>query len=188
MEENMQLLAPNGWEASPYYAFFHPTPEQSYQANLLFCEHTNRIFKKKETIPTFEEYMQDYEEDNLPVKPEAELYELIGRLVYMLCEYNNIKDPSGCIIALEDGRDGGEFIAQLLNMHYPLDEKEFVDSDVYSAICLEDYIDPYPVWLLFFQRMKAHHYDMFIEAENASSADILQAYREVYGKQPLYKN
>lgn len=188
MEKNMRFLAPNGWEASPYFAFRHPTPEQQYKSYIHFCKRTNLILKKKEALPTFEEYMEDYQEEEIPIKPEIELHELIGSLLYNLngIEFN---DPSGIPIALEGGRGGAEFVSQFLNMHYPLDQKEFIYLDFFNISSGEEHIDALPIWLLFFRRMKENSYDMFYQIKNDSSElpTFVRAYQEVYGKNPLLK-
>lgn len=190
MEENMRLLAPNGWEASPYFYFRHPTPEQSYDSYLRMNERIRPMLRNEEILKdktfnlTFVEYIEEKEEEDLPIRPEVELHELIGELLYNLREIE-LKDPTGVPIAIEGSRGGATLISQFLNMHYPLDEKEFVYLDFFNANEGLGFIDPLPIYLLFFQRMKEKGYDMFYQLKTSKVLELpsfVQAYQKVYNK------
>ena len=191
-DDTMAQLAPDGWGNSAFFRFFHPTPKQDYAAFVEITEGYNRdgtdLFGNPRApipIPTLEEYTQTDWEGPRPVRPRAELLELLGRVIYEL-EYCRVKHPSGCVIRFEIGRDWGRLIAQLLNMHYPLDERDFDAYDFFNTTVLENYIDPSPVWQLFFQRMKAAGYQLLC-FEYGGGEDLpllMHNYREVYGRLP----
>ncbi len=190
----MAQLASDGWEHSPLFAFFHPTLEQAYEGHLRFRQGTDRwverIFKGKDKpspLPTLEEFASDDDwDEKLPLQPKAELLELLGRVIFELEQYR-VKHPSDCLIRFEIGRDWGTFIAQLLNMHYPLDEREFHEYDFYSTTFLEYYIDPSPVWQLFFRRMKVVGYALLRPPHEYNGEELplsLRMYQGVYGSLP----
>lgn len=174
MEENMRLLAPNGWESSPYFAFFHPTAHQQFQADLSF--HKNLKVFENDPPPVIE----DYEDDTEPIKEEAELQELLGRVLYELLDEDQIVSPCGCIYDVDRNKYCAEVIAQFLNMHYPTDEIVFTLYSFFNVGNIHKYIDPYPVYVLFFQRLKAKGYKIIFGAEHSSPRRI-KAYKEVYG-------
>lgn len=174
--------------------FFYPTLEQAYEGHLRFRQGMNRMIEqiskgkdKPNPLPTLEEFASDGDwDEQLPHHPQAELLELLGRVVFELERYR-VQHPSGCIIRFESGRDWGTFIAQLLNMHYPLDEREFYEYDFYSTTFLEYYIDPSPAWQLFFHRMKLAGYALLRSSHNYKDEELplsLRVYQEVYGSLP----
>ena len=193
-DDTMRELAPDGWEHSPLFVFFHPTLEQAYEGHLRFRQGMNRMIEriskgkdKPNPLPTLEEFASENDwDEKLPHHPQAELLELLGRVIFELEQYR-VQHPSGCIIHFEIGRDWGTFIAQLLNMHYPLDEREFYEYDFYSTTFLEYYIDPSPVWQLFFRRMKLAGYDLLRPPHSYKDKKLplpLRVYQEVYGSLP----
>ena len=193
LDESMPELAPGGWEDSPWFTFFHPTLEQDYEAYVDITEGNNQdgtdLFGNPQPpvpILTLEEYARTEWEGPSPTQPRAELLELLGRLIYEL-EYCQAKHPSGCIIRFEIGRDWGTFIAQLLNMHYPLDEKDFDCYDFFNVTVLGNYIDPSPIWQLFFRRMKAAGYELLRPRYEELGEDLpllLRNYQIVYSQLP----
>ena len=183
----MRQLAPDGWEDAPWFTFFHPTLEQDYEAYVDITELNNRdgtdLFGKPQPpvpVLTLEEYAETEWEEPSPTQPRAELLELLGRVIYEL-EYYRVKHPSGCIIRFEIGRNWGMFIAQLLNMHYPLDERAFDAYDFFNVTLLEDYFDPSPVWQLFFRRMKAAGYELLRSSDDDTESLLVRNYRKIYG-------
>ena len=193
-DDTMAQLAPDGWEHSPLFAFFHPTLEQAYEGHLRFRQGIDRaierIFKgkdKPDPLPTLEEFASENDwDEQLPHHPQAELLELLGRVIFELEQYR-VQHPSGCIIRFEIGRDWGTFIAQLLNMHYPLDKREFDAYDFFNTTVLENYVDPLPVWQLFFRRMKLAGYALLRSSHDYRDEELplsLRVYREVYGSLP----
>ena len=183
----MRQLAPDGWEDSPWFLFFHPTLEQDYEAYVDITEGNNRdgtdLFGNPQPpvpVLTLEEYARTEWEGPSPTQPQAELLELLGRVIYEL-RYYQIKHPSGCIIRFEIGRDWGRFIAQLLNMHYPLDEREFDTYDFFNVTMLEDYLDPSPVWQLFFRRMKEADYELLQSSDEDTKSLLVRNDRIIYG-------
>ncbi len=193
-DDTMAQLAPDGWEHSPLFVFFHPTLEQAYEGHLRFRQGMNSVIEriskgkdKPNPLPTLEEFASENDwDEKLPHHPQAELLELLGRVIFELEQYR-VQHPSGCIIHFEIGRDWGTFIAQLLNMHYPLDEREFYEYDFYSTTFLEYYIDPSPVWQLFFRRMKLAGYDLLRPPHSYKDKKLplpLRVYQEVYGSLP----
>ncbi len=190
MEENMRLLAPDGWEASPYFVFLHPNPEQRYGSYVK--SHDRWSFmpqRKNEPLLSFDEYIAEEEyEDQLPIRPMQELYELIGNLLYGMSGLE-FRDPSGSIIAIESDRSAATFVASFLNMHYLLDEVDFNEYHFFHMNSPDDHIDPYPIYLLFFERMKEKGYDMIYRMKETpeDTPGLVKAYLEVYRKKPLQK-
>ena len=188
--ETMRKLAPNGWKASPLFAFFHPTLEQAYEGHLRSYHRMNALSQGRfeaDPIPSLATFASNDDwKSELPLRPEAELLEILGMVIYEL-EVYRVAHPSGCLIRFETGRYWGDFIAQLLNMHYPLDERDFVIYDFFNATVLEDYVDLSPVWQLFFRRMKAAGYSLLSPSYRQYKAELplmLHEYRAVYGSLP----
>ena len=190
----MSGLAPDGWENSPLFAFFHPTLEQAYEGHVRFCQSMDHLIEqiskgndKTDPIPTLQEFASDGDwDEKLSLQPKAELLELLGRVIFELEQYR-VQHPSGCLIRFEIGRSWGTLIAQLLNIHYPLDERHFDTYDFFNGTVLENYIDPSPVWQLFFRRMKAVGYELLrpkYEELGEKLPLLLRNYQIVYGQLP----
>ncbi len=184
LEDNLQFLAPIGWSSSAYFPFFHPTAEQQYHANIRLHKRFYE-FLGDTPLPQIEEF----EDDNSPTFIEAELLELLGRVLYELLNNYRLQHKSGAIYEFGSGRSCAEFIAQFFNMHYPQDHINFNDLDFFLALNMDDFINPFQVYVLFFRRLsfqkvKLQFKKREIDIFNDQIPPEIAAYKLVFGKLP----
>jgi len=185
LDDDLQFLAPMGWSSSAYFPFFHPTAEQQYQANIALHKRFYE-FLGDTPLPQIEEF----EDDNSPTFIEAELLELLGRVLYELLNNFQLQHNSGSIYDFGSGRSCADFIAQFFNMHYPQDHTNFTDLDFFLALNMDDYINSFQVYVLFFQRLRFNRVKLIFKKNeqdilNDHTPNEIAAYKLVFGKLPF---
>jgi len=106
-------LCPDGWENSPLFACYHPSPEVLYEEHLRFSRNIKSLFRPKrqsagenlpappeEPEPTFEEFLAKHPPQAKTITPETAIHEpaeLLG-----LCLWDVFSDNHDVIAA--DGR------------------------------------------------------------------------------------
>ncbi len=165
VDKLMHRLAPDGWENSPYFYVFHPTPQQRYEEALRFHENLKRLpFGKNESAddkpPALEEFLN--EKDDKPVEPGKELVELFGHCLWDIFSDNHtVLSSDGCEYDIGSFRGAGGFIAEFINTHLPQEGLRPRRGERY------DYLDFYmgsiwvrgragllPVYELIFKRLQ----------------------------------
>jgi hypothetical protein len=159
----MHILAPQGWEKSPYYRLLHPTLEQQYQEALDWHENLKGGGQKKKeeekSPPTLEEIKEKYEEK--PCYPFDELIQMLGECVWNIFSNNHtVVGPEGEEYDLGSFRGSGGFIADFINEHYPSERISYDYMDFYCAGWHHHRrADLTAVYALLFRRLREKHFD-----------------------------
>ena len=119
-------LAPEGWEASPLKAVFHPSPEQVYEESVQMHRNIQRLKKKQQEgeeeageeadgkEPTLAEIEADWQDP--PADPEREVRELVGMCVWDIFSDNHeVTAADGRVADLGSQRGSAGFIAEWVN-------------------------------------------------------------------------
>ena len=112
-------LAPKGWAASPLVLVDHPTVAQMYDEQVRMHRNLNSLFRKPDAPPpppepTLEEIAAEHEE--VPVVPERECQELLGRCLWdVFSDNHEVIAPDGRKFDLGSMRGSGGFLADIIN-------------------------------------------------------------------------
>ncbi len=115
-------LAPNGWEASPLAAVFHPSAEQIYEETVRMHRNIAELTKARakpdapppSPEPTLEEIQAEHQES--PFETERELQELVGLCLWDIFSDNHeVVADDGRLFDLGSSRSSAGFLADVVN-------------------------------------------------------------------------
>jgi hypothetical protein len=151
-EETIKLLAPDGWENSPYVHYMHPTVEQIFTERMrLFEAHKDSKFFKTE-MPVLEDVIKENEET--PIKPVYEFLDLFGNCLWKIFSDNHtVFDRDGIEYDLGSFRGTGGTIADFINENF-WKESQFGYLDFYCAVSLNFGTPAQNIYELIFTRLK----------------------------------
>lgn len=176
-------LCPEGWENSPLFACYHPSPEVSYEENLAFSRNLKNLFpvrKRKagetaeippeEPEPTFEEFLAKKPPRDTPISAEASIdepAELLGLCLWdVFSDNHKVVAADGRIVDLGSFRGSAGVIADFFEG--VTGNEEGPEDGMWSAWDGGDYMRFYmgtwwlarradlsPVYRLIFHRLKS---------------------------------
>ncbi|MFI5140141.1 MAG: hypothetical protein ACHQIM_20135 [Sphingobacteriales bacterium] len=151
-EETIKLLAPNGWENSPYVHYMHPTTEQIYTEQLrLYEAHKGSKWFKTE-MPIFDNIVNEYEVTQ--VRPLFEFLDFFGTCLWKIFSDNHtVFDEDGVEYDLGSFRGTGSTLSDFINENHWTDE-QFDYLDFYCAMGLKDWLPVQNMYELIFTRLK----------------------------------
>lgn len=166
-------LTPNGWEASPYFAIFHPTLEKAYENSLAIHNNIQHLFSDKkdksiEPFPTFEAFAADFK--NLKIEPDIELSELLARCIWDIFSDNNDVISKNKRYHIGSFRGAAGFIAERLNA-YGKKKYDYMDFYMGSFGC-EDHCDLTPIYEWIFTQLKNEGCDWFFHFTQLGLVDF----------------
>lgn len=163
LEDVLEEFAPNGWQQSPFYNIKHPTPEQRYQEALEWYDREPLFFEKEtkqdEAPPQLEDFPDDGNEEE--VDPLEEMRHILGTCLWdVFSDNHEVIGPEGKAYDIGSFRGSGGFIAQFLNVQYPLERSyDYLDFYMGSGWVLQDRADLTPLYEWIFRRLKANECD-----------------------------
>jgi hypothetical protein len=173
-------LCPEGWESSPLFACFHPSPERSFEEHLKFRRNMRDLFGSREKdamsedtpepddCTTFAEYLAKHPPEPVVLTDEAKVEEpaeLIGLCLWdVFSDNHDVVAADGRLVHLGSFRGSGGTIAEFFEASSPTDP----DSDeLWTAWDRSDYMRFYmgtawiggradltPVYRLIFRRIR----------------------------------
>ncbi len=165
----MDLLAPHGWELSPYVRIHHPSPEQQHSELTILYESMNRLADNRRadsssidrlTVPSVDEIRQKEAETPELVAPLFELLDVYGGCIWSVFSNNHeVIDREGTVYDLGSFRGTGSFLADFIEQQYP-DAPSFTYMSFYCAdLFIERRADVTPVYELIFKRLAEQEFD-----------------------------
>ena len=170
-------LCPEGWQASPLSAVFHPSAEQAYQEHLGFTRNLNSLFQNKkkakpppEPEPSFEEFLASHPQESWQPSEHdliEEPAELLGLCLWDIFSDNHeVITRGGQIVDLGSFRGTAGAIAEFIDdseQGRPSDhdwrrEGDYMRFYMGTAL-ISRRTDLTPVYRLIFQRLKSHGAD-----------------------------
>jgi len=118
----LQELAPDGWEASPVSAVFHPSAVQIYEETVRMHRNLAELAKARprpdapppSPEPTLEEIQTEHQAS--PFETERELQELVGLCLWDIFSDNHeVVAADGRLYDLGSSRSSAGFLADVLN-------------------------------------------------------------------------
>jgi hypothetical protein len=152
-------LAPEGWEASPLVAVFHPSLEQAYAEAVQFHRNLQALpwrgpNRSPTPEPTRETVARDYQQE--PIDTAREVRELVGQCLWDIFSDNHeVIGPDGRVVDIGSFRGAGGFIAACLNRQIGRQEYDYIDFYM-GTIWIAQRADLTPVYQMMFRRLKAH--------------------------------
>ena len=178
-------LFPDGWEASPLFACYHPSPEVRYAESLEFSRNLKRLFSLRrsktgesaevspdEPEPTFEEFLANNPASNREVSAEQaidEPAELLGLCLWdVFSDNHDVIAADGRIVHLGSFRGSAGMISDFFE-GFPRSADDADDGwDTRGCGYMDFYMgtgwvgrraDLGPVYRLIFKRLQAHGAD-----------------------------
>jgi hypothetical protein len=151
-EETIKVLAPDGWENSPYLYYLHPTHDQifAYRMDLYETHKDGKLLKFD--MPVLEEIVKEYEAT--PVKPVYEFLDLFGNCLWKIfSDGHTVFDKNGIEYDLGSFRGTGSTLADFMNDSL-WTETKFDYLDFYCAMGLKSWLPVQSVYELIFERLK----------------------------------
>jgi hypothetical protein len=161
-QDVLDELAPEGWEASPLVATFHPSLEQVYdEAVQMHRNMQSWPWRQKDRPPdpepTREEVAQRYRQE--PGDTAREARELVGRCLWdVFSDNHDVIAPDGRLIDIGSFRGAGGFIADCLNREIGAQEYDYMDFYM-GTIWIAQRADLTPVYRMIFRRLKARGHE-----------------------------
>ena len=202
-------LAPQGWEASPLVAVFHPSLEQAYAEAVQFHRNLQALpwrdpNRSPTPEPTREAVAREYQQ--APLDTAREVRELVGQCLWDIFSDNHeVIGPDGRVVDIGSFRGAGGFIAACLNRQIDRQEYDYIDFYM-GTIWIAQRADLTPVYQMIFRRLKAHghdwmyyvpseslvqctnrgttHHEAVEAARHQPPPPTVQAYHSVYGRFP----
>ncbi len=158
----LDLIAPKGWENSPYKFIYHPTAQKIFEKSLRMHENMSSLFKKKGKEiqpPTLESIEKELSEKVEIIKPKEEFLDLLGSCLWCIFSNNHeVFDDKG-VYDIGSFRGSGRFIGDFLNKNYP-SETTFDYMDFYCAdMRFDDDDTAMPLFVYLFEKIKAANCD-----------------------------
>jgi hypothetical protein len=158
-DQIMADLAPQGWPTSPLRRIFHPTAEQQFDQAVRRSENLLALLKKRASIEEPQTYrLEDFQESPPDAgNPRDELSKLLGDCLWLVFSNNHaVVSADGRDFHLGSFRGSGRFIADFLNIHFPLSNgSQYNYMDFYCAGgFVFEWADTTPVFELLFHRLK----------------------------------
>ena len=153
----LDLIAPEGWEHSPYKFIYHPTAQKVFEKSLQMHENMSSLFKKKGKEiepPTLESIEKELSEKEETIKPKEEFLDLLGSCLWCIFSNNHeVFDEKG-VYDIGSFRGSGRFIADFLNENYP-SQTTFDYMDFYCAdMRFDDADTSLPLFIYLFEKIK----------------------------------
>lgn len=174
-------LCPDGWENSPLFACYHPSPEVIYQEHLRFSMNLKSLFTFKqrrasqepplpleEPEPSFEEFLAKHPPEVKPVTPESainEPAELLGLCLWDIFSNNHdVIAADGRIVHLGSFRGSAGMISDFFEKFYQgkINDEDWWDRrgcgymDFYMGTSwVSSRADLTPAYELIFRRLQA---------------------------------
>lgn len=159
-----EVLCPGGWETSPFFPAFHPTPEQCYQETIEQLNNLNSLFSGKtppRPLPTWLEFLHEHEESQRKkqaIDPLEELTDLVGLCLWdIISDNQDLVDPEGKRIHYPSFRATSALIDQFATQNQGLDNDYYFGDHMrfYLGSGLVGHrVDLTPVYELIFKRLK----------------------------------
>lgn len=153
-------IAPEGWEASPLLAVFHPSLDQVY-AEAVRMHRNLQSFpwrareRPPEPEPTRDTIAREYRPT--PVETEREVGELVGHCLWdIFSDNHDVLGPDRRLVDIGSFRGAGGFIADCLNRQSSGRRYDYLDFYM-GTIWVADRAALAPVYEMIFRRLKAHH-------------------------------
>jgi hypothetical protein len=153
-------FAPDGWENSPLFLAFHPTPQQCYQEALRFHRNITSLFKNKENqqepeAPKLSDFLN--QEPDKEINPIEEIINLVGLCLWDIFSDNHeVISVNGKVYDTGSFRGSGGFIAEYINEHFPELESRYDYLDFYmGTFIVQDRADLLPVYMWIFKHLRS---------------------------------
>lgn len=160
----LETLAPEGWQNSPLFLAFHPTPQQRYEEALRFHRNLGRLFEAKNDAgsrdePCLEDFIKEEAEENRD--PRKEIVDLLGHCLWDIFSNNHdVMSREGRVYQLGSFRASAGFIAEYINSHF----RELAPSYNYLDFYMGSFVmnrraDLTPVYEWIFRQLRERHCD-----------------------------
>lgn len=151
-----QTLIPEGWESSSLKFIFHPTPKQKYRELVQLHKNIAKISKDKpptDDLPSFKQFKNEYK--SKPVKPEKELWDLVGLCVWdIFSDGHDTFTPDGRIAHLGSSRGSGSFLGDWIEERQKSDEQYHYMDFYMGTSMVSKRADLSPVYRIIFKRLR----------------------------------
>ncbi len=182
-EALLKIFAPKGWQNSPLFLAFHPTPQQRYAEALRFHRNLGNLFKAKGEArasrePQFEDFLNEKQEES--VAPRKELVALLGHCLWDIFSNNHdVVSADGCVYELGSFRSSAGFIADYINAHFPEISPSYNYLDFYmGSHWFDQRTDLTPVYEWIFRQLKQRHCDWVYSFPRLYLIDMVPAKQE----------
>lgn len=157
-DEIMEILAPNGWENSPFTNHTSPKLLEDYERKLAWHNTFGEIFKKfgkASEPPVLSEIEKEFAENASRDNSLDEFLDLLGDCLWCIFSNNHdVYDEKGFVYHLGSFRGSGSFIADFFNEHFTT-YKTYDYMDFYCAdMRIEKDEASYPLFLYIFEKLK----------------------------------
>jgi len=153
-------FAPSGWEKSPLFFVFHPSPQQQYKEALRFHKNMSSLIKDKDKQHESEEpKLADFlnQEEDKKADPIEEIIDLVGLCLWDIFSDNHeVISASGKVYDTGSFRGSGEFIADYINGHFPEISRRYDYLDFYmGTFAVQERADLLPVYTWIFKHLRS---------------------------------
>lgn len=178
-EALLKIFAPEGWQNSPLFLAFHPTPQQRYEEALRFHRNLKNLFKSKDEAseskePRFEDFLNEKPEENF--EPRKEIVDLLGCCLWDVFSNNHeIVSRDGRVYDLGSFRGSAGFIADYINEHFPeiSPSYDYLDFNMGSH-WFDQRADLAPVYEWIFRQLKQYDCDWVYNFPRLYLIDVAQ--------------
>jgi hypothetical protein len=157
----LQQLAPEGWAASPYVRFFHPSVEQQYAAYVRWLRRLSALDGISE-VAVPQKRLSDFREDDLTAVPEREEFlNVLGLTVYdIFSDGHQVVSPRGTVYSLGSARGSGKFMADFFTYELEGLSKSYDYLDFYmGSVWVNQRADLRPFYRYVFDRLRQQRLD-----------------------------
>ncbi len=179
----LETFSPEGWQNSPLFLAFHPTPRQRYEEALRFHRNLKNLFHRKEETeqsaePRLEDFLKETQEEI--VAPRKELVALLGHCLWDVFSNNHeVASQDGRVYDLGSFRGSAGFIADYINAHFPEISPSYDYLDFYmGSIWLDQRADLTPVYEWIFRQLRQRGCDWVYSFPRLYLIDMASAKEE----------
>lgn len=160
-ETLFRQLAPEGWTASPYVRFFHPSPEQQY---LAYRRWVRRLSTLDGISPGVEptQRLSDFQEDDLSeVDGREEFLNVLGMVVYdIFSDGHQVVSDQHTVYSLGSSRGSGKFLADFFTYELEGLTRTYDYLDFYmGSVWINQRADLRPFYRYVFDQLRARTLD-----------------------------
>jgi hypothetical protein len=153
-------FAPEGWEKSPLFFIFHPTPQQQYEEALRIHKNMSSLLRHADKQdepdePKLADFLNQKQEKE--ANPVEEIINIIGHCLWdIFSDNHDIISANGKVYDLGSFRGSGGFIAEYINNHFPEISSRYDYLDFYmGSIFVQDRADLTPVYQWIFKHLRS---------------------------------